>query len=215
MDRLVLIASRIWHIERRTRLFINGRSLSPTIVIIVESGAIYSATLISLLTTYLSGSWGQYPVLDSVSLLFLPIPQKTPSWLLYRRLKSSDVYSHSSLSVSALASLLTRRSEWPVCLIPSVTAMAAAAATCTPKHGQLGRWRCRWHIRSISTATAAQNLPAQRRSTLIRMMHRSRLHESVLHSVLCAVLILSWIMSVVIFPFPIFLYIFIVMRSCT
>ncbi|KAH8105666.1 hypothetical protein DFH11DRAFT_1642709 [Phellopilus nigrolimitatus] len=63
-----LIAFRIWRIELRTSaMFRLNNSLSPVMVAIIESGAIYSATLISLLATYLSGSDGQYPVLDSIA----------------------------------------------------------------------------------------------------------------------------------------------------
>lgn len=38
----------------------------PVLLVIVESGAIYSATLTTLLVTYLTNSWAQYLLLDSV-----------------------------------------------------------------------------------------------------------------------------------------------------
>lgn len=57
-------------IEKQTSAFIRTRSMSPVAVVVVESGAIYSVSLISLLATYLSGNWSQYIVLDSVSKRF-------------------------------------------------------------------------------------------------------------------------------------------------
>lgn len=45
-----------------------GASVVPAMVLIIESGAIYSACLVILLSLYLSGSFAQYIVLDSVCL---------------------------------------------------------------------------------------------------------------------------------------------------
>jgi len=61
-----LVAYRIWHVNRSVITFTN-RSWHPVTLLIVESGAIYSVTLISLLILYKSESWFQYVVLDSVS----------------------------------------------------------------------------------------------------------------------------------------------------
>lgn len=46
--------------------------MMPVLFVILESGAIYSFTLITLLATYLAGSWAQYLLLDSVRRTFLP-----------------------------------------------------------------------------------------------------------------------------------------------
>ncbi|KAJ7924222.1 hypothetical protein B0H13DRAFT_1864097 [Mycena leptocephala] len=65
----LLIAGRIWWINRQAGSAaekISGRKLGPTIIIIIESGAIYSACLIILLSLYASGSYAQYIVLDGV-----------------------------------------------------------------------------------------------------------------------------------------------------
>ncbi|KAJ7489524.1 hypothetical protein FB451DRAFT_692348 [Mycena latifolia] len=63
-----LIAGRIWWVNRRAASVaeISGRTLGPAIIIIVESGAIYSACLILLLSLYLTGSYAQYVLLDGV-----------------------------------------------------------------------------------------------------------------------------------------------------
>jgi len=62
-----LIAGRIWWTHRRAIGLVGGRSLVPAAVVIVESGAIYSACLVILLSLYLSGSFAQYIVLDAVT----------------------------------------------------------------------------------------------------------------------------------------------------
>ncbi|KIK54235.1 hypothetical protein GYMLUDRAFT_249693 [Collybiopsis luxurians FD-317 M1] len=64
-----LIAARIWWTHRRmtgTDMAVFGRSTMPAAVVIIESGAIYSACLIILLSLYLSGSFAQYIALDAV-----------------------------------------------------------------------------------------------------------------------------------------------------
>ncbi|KZT64356.1 hypothetical protein DAEQUDRAFT_769764 [Daedalea quercina L-15889] len=61
-----LVAYRIWAINR-THLFFRYQDLRPVMVLIVESGALYSATLLALLILYNVGSWFQYVVLDAVS----------------------------------------------------------------------------------------------------------------------------------------------------
>ncbi|KAH9838081.1 uncharacterized protein C8Q71DRAFT_723302 [Rhodofomes roseus] len=61
-----LVAYRIWAVNR-TYLFFRYRDLRPVMVLIVESGAWYSATLLVLLILYNVDSWFQYVVLDAVS----------------------------------------------------------------------------------------------------------------------------------------------------
>ncbi|KAH8111796.1 hypothetical protein DFH11DRAFT_578183 [Phellopilus nigrolimitatus] len=59
-----LIAFKIWWTERQLAGLVFRNSLSPVIAIVIESGALYSASLISLMTTYASGSWACYIALD-------------------------------------------------------------------------------------------------------------------------------------------------------
>ncbi|KAF9067591.1 hypothetical protein BDP27DRAFT_1534933 [Rhodocollybia butyracea] len=61
-----LVAYRIWDINRLVINFYN-HSWSPAIVLVIESGAIYSATLLSLLILYKIESWFQYVLLDAIS----------------------------------------------------------------------------------------------------------------------------------------------------
>jgi len=59
-----LIAWKIWSINHQSA---RAGDLNSVIVIIVESGAIYSATLLTLLILYELGNFGQYLVLDAVN----------------------------------------------------------------------------------------------------------------------------------------------------
>lgn len=61
---LGLIAGRIWWVNKLSG---STRSLVPVIVVVVESGALYSVFLITLVTTYVSGSWFYIAVMDAVS----------------------------------------------------------------------------------------------------------------------------------------------------
>jgi len=61
-----LVAFRIWFINRQTIVF-TGYSMRPIIFLVVESGAVYSMTLLVLLILYKVQSWFQYVVLDAVS----------------------------------------------------------------------------------------------------------------------------------------------------
>jgi len=61
-----LIAYRFWYINRKTLMPISDHTRSIWLLII-ESGAIYSATLMTLLILYKSESWFQYVILDAVS----------------------------------------------------------------------------------------------------------------------------------------------------
>ena len=60
---LGLIIYRIW---RSQRLIEQGRALLPIMVMIIESGAIYSAALISVIVIYTSGNNTQFLLLDFV-----------------------------------------------------------------------------------------------------------------------------------------------------
>ncbi|KAI0632005.1 hypothetical protein C8Q77DRAFT_1158687 [Trametes polyzona] len=61
-----LVSVRMWKINHGHSSFRHHR-LRPVMVLIVESGAVYSATLLALLILYNVGSWFQYVVLDAVS----------------------------------------------------------------------------------------------------------------------------------------------------
>ncbi|KAJ3012592.1 hypothetical protein NUW54_g1821 [Trametes sanguinea] len=61
-----LVACRVWAMNRSTLSF-KHHKLRPVMVLIVESGACYSATLLALLILYNVNSWFQYVVLDAVS----------------------------------------------------------------------------------------------------------------------------------------------------
>lgn len=65
-----LIAFRIWWTHRKIKdlaVVRSGQGILPAMVIIIESGSIYSACLVILLSLYLLGSYAQYIVLDAVS----------------------------------------------------------------------------------------------------------------------------------------------------
>ncbi|KZT55227.1 hypothetical protein CALCODRAFT_518843 [Calocera cornea HHB12733] len=59
-----LIVFRIWRVNMAGVGQMGQNSLWPVITIILESGTIYSATLLCLLATYASGSFAQYICLD-------------------------------------------------------------------------------------------------------------------------------------------------------
>ncbi|KAI5122013.1 hypothetical protein M0805_008005 [Coniferiporia weirii] len=62
-----LIALKIWWSERQLTKFAHfSSSFKPVMVIVIESGAIYSAALIALLGTYISRTWAFYFILDSM-----------------------------------------------------------------------------------------------------------------------------------------------------
>lgn len=56
---------KIWKINSFSSQFV-GHSLTPVMLVVIESGAIYSCTLIALLACFLAKSWAQYIILDSV-----------------------------------------------------------------------------------------------------------------------------------------------------
>ncbi|KAF8503020.1 hypothetical protein BU17DRAFT_101872 [Hysterangium stoloniferum] len=59
-----LIAARIWFTTRKVARFSGQQTLMPVVIVVVESGFIYSASCITLLVVYLIGSNAQYPALD-------------------------------------------------------------------------------------------------------------------------------------------------------
>ena len=63
-----LIAYRIWaSIHSLAPRKNGGRGLMPVLMAVVESGGLYASALLALLTTYLSGSNGQFAALDVVT----------------------------------------------------------------------------------------------------------------------------------------------------
>ena len=64
-SHLALIAVKIWKINSFSSQFV-GRSLTPVMLVVIESGAIYSCTLITLLACYVARSWARFLVMDSV-----------------------------------------------------------------------------------------------------------------------------------------------------
>ncbi|EPT04835.1 hypothetical protein FOMPIDRAFT_1094714, partial [Fomitopsis schrenkii] len=61
-----LVAFRIWWLNRSIMAFLN-HSYYPIMFLVLESGAVYSATLTALLILYKTGSWFQYVLLDAIS----------------------------------------------------------------------------------------------------------------------------------------------------
>ncbi|KAJ6495811.1 hypothetical protein C8R47DRAFT_1042987 [Mycena vitilis] len=61
-----LVAYRLWSINHQIAEFVNNR-FTPIILLVIESGAIYSATLMTLLILYKTKSWFQYVLLDAIS----------------------------------------------------------------------------------------------------------------------------------------------------
>lgn len=70
-----MIAARIWNLNRGSLNGEHGGSLQPVMRIILESGAIYSGTLILLLVLFEIKSWLQYVVVDAVSTTLTNISQ--------------------------------------------------------------------------------------------------------------------------------------------
>ena len=65
-----MIAFRIWSVDRASGKYLDSKStLKPVLAIIIESGAIYSASLTILLATYLSHSSAYHIWLHAVSSL--------------------------------------------------------------------------------------------------------------------------------------------------
>ncbi|KLO11938.1 hypothetical protein SCHPADRAFT_447293 [Schizopora paradoxa] len=67
-----LVALRIWAVNRAVLRGLAGgaglrRSYRPVLFLVLESGAVYSATLTALLVLYKTSSWFQYVLLDAIS----------------------------------------------------------------------------------------------------------------------------------------------------
>jgi len=61
----VMIALRIWIADRATGEFRQTENpLKPVVIIVIESGAIYSSMLLGLMTSYLMNSWIHFVFLD-------------------------------------------------------------------------------------------------------------------------------------------------------
>ncbi|KAJ7598600.1 hypothetical protein C8J56DRAFT_169867 [Mycena floridula] len=74
-----LVAYRVWVINK-TRMSFRVRKIRSALLLVVESGALYSATLMVLLILYTSESWFQYVIIDAVS----PIVGIVFSLIIYR-----------------------------------------------------------------------------------------------------------------------------------
>jgi hypothetical protein len=62
-----MIAFRIWQSQQRFKEAQATSRLFPVMVMIIESGAIYSSALISVIATYATGNNAQYIIVDFVS----------------------------------------------------------------------------------------------------------------------------------------------------
>ena len=63
-----MIAFRIWSVDRAYGKYRETKStLKPVLAIVIESGAIYSASLTVLLVIYLSHNWAHFIVIYAVS----------------------------------------------------------------------------------------------------------------------------------------------------
>ena len=65
MWHIGLIAIRIWRVNKLS-MSVGASSLMPVMLVIIESGAIYSAALITGLATYIAKSQVQYILADAV-----------------------------------------------------------------------------------------------------------------------------------------------------
>jgi len=62
-----ILALKLWLVHRRSsRILATGSQVYPMLLIIVESGALYSMSLVAMLATYLSGSESSSVVLDMI-----------------------------------------------------------------------------------------------------------------------------------------------------
>lgn len=68
MFRAVMISVRILMADRATDDFRQHENpLKPVIIVVIESGAIYSSMLLALMASYLVNSWIHFVFLDMVS----------------------------------------------------------------------------------------------------------------------------------------------------
>ncbi|KAJ8595455.1 hypothetical protein M405DRAFT_355988 [Rhizopogon salebrosus TDB-379] len=62
-----ILALKLWLVHRRSsRILATGSQVHPMLLIIMESGALYSLSLVAMLATYLSGSESSSVVLDMI-----------------------------------------------------------------------------------------------------------------------------------------------------
>lgn len=63
------IAWRIWRHALKTSYYgaVKTNTLKPAMVVVIESGALYSAALVAVVAAFMSSSWGHFIVLDSLS----------------------------------------------------------------------------------------------------------------------------------------------------
>ena len=89
-----------WRIYNTGRFRPSAGNMMPIIVVLIESGALYTSSVIAMLCSYLSGSNGQYPALDLITPLVVSFrspaislyPYSLPNPALLRRV----LYSASS-----------------------------------------------------------------------------------------------------------------------
>ncbi|PAV17563.1 hypothetical protein PNOK_0762800 [Pyrrhoderma noxium] len=67
LSATALLAYKIWTVNRRVSSFKSDNLLRPVLHVIIESGAIYSATITAALITFVIGSPGVYVLLDMIS----------------------------------------------------------------------------------------------------------------------------------------------------
>lgn len=63
---IALIAIRIWQSQKALRRVKVQSNLTPVMIILIESGSIYAAALLSVIITYAIKNNGQYVILDFV-----------------------------------------------------------------------------------------------------------------------------------------------------
>ncbi|OCB90902.1 hypothetical protein A7U60_g1863 [Sanghuangporus baumii] len=91
-----LVAARIWKLNRSIMSFAS-HSYRPIIILVIESGAVYSVTLLALLILYKAQSWFQYVLLDA-GLVFSMIIVRIGLGITSvggRTMKTADSYSTS------------------------------------------------------------------------------------------------------------------------
>lgn len=69
MKPKALIAFRVWRSQQSVKLHPEKLNLLPTMVLIIESGAIYSFALTSMLVVYVLDNNGECVIMDMVSYL--------------------------------------------------------------------------------------------------------------------------------------------------
>jgi hypothetical protein len=83
----------------------------PILIVIIESGAIYATGVLSILLAYLSGSNGQYAVLDAVSPIMVSLLGLDTRY-------PHNVFTGNCILPHHLASTLSNRQQVPSCTVP-------------------------------------------------------------------------------------------------